>query len=485
MFLLRVGVAADKWTSVRSKNFFLIGNVSDGQIRTTAKNLEQFREAMGRLFPRLSQPASNETTVIVFNGDRSFEPYQPLVNGKPEKISGYFLQGRDMNYLAVSGEAGLRAVYGSYAFAVTRDLLGGVPRGVQSGMAYFFQTFQMVDKDTFHLGEPWAGDIQYLRQHSPMSVKELMELPRESPVWDRDVQRSHASSWAFVHFMMLGHEGSRSGQFEAFLKLLNSGNEVEKAFHQAFDASYEQIDKELVTYASRLSLTVPYETYHVRNPIEIDKQMEVRPLSEGQALAYLGDYLWRNGRANDAEATLKKAIGLDSKLSLAFTSLAMIRMQAKNYGEAADYFKRAVDSGTANYLVYYLRANSLRRQAAEQKSKLDDESLRIMKTSLELAIELNPQFAESYALLADVNAIRGKDFDESVDLLRKATAIFPARFDLQLYLSEALFRLRRFDEAIALAGPLSSNVSVEAPIRARALNLLKAAQGQRSNRPQH
>lgn len=483
MFSLRPASAADKWTSVRSKNFFLIGNVSEGQMRTTARNLEQFREAMSRLFPRLSQPASNETTVIVFNGDRAFDPYRPLVNGKPEKISGYFLQGYDMNYLAVSGEAGLRAVYGSYAFAVTRDLMSGVPRGVQSGLAYFFQTFQMVDKDMFHLGEPWVGDIQYLRQHSPMSVKTLLELPRDSEVWDRDAQRAHASSWAFVHFMMLGQEGRRSAQFEAFLKLLNAGNDAEKAFQQSFDATYDQIDKELFAYANRMSLLVPYQTYQMNNPIEIDKQMEAHSISEGEALGYLGDYLWRNGRTAEAEATLKKAIAMDSKLSYAYAGLAMIRMQEKNYGEAADYFKKAVDSGTASYLVYYLRASSMRRQAAEQKSKLDDESLRVMKTSLELAIELNPKFAESYVLLADVNAVRGKDFDETAAALKKAVDIFPSRLDLQLYLSEALFRLRQFDEAMALALPLSANVSVESGIRGRALNVLKAAQAQRANPP--
>ena len=43
----------DTWTSVQSKNFFLIGNGSEKDIKQVAIRLEQFREAFTYLFPNI------------------------------------------------------------------------------------------------------------------------------------------------------------------------------------------------------------------------------------------------------------------------------------------------------------------------------------------------------------------------------------------------------------------------------------------------
>ena len=43
--------AKDSWTSVRTKNFFLIGNAGEKDIRKVATRLEQFRDVFVRLFP--------------------------------------------------------------------------------------------------------------------------------------------------------------------------------------------------------------------------------------------------------------------------------------------------------------------------------------------------------------------------------------------------------------------------------------------------
>lgn len=43
--------AKENWISVRSKNFLLIGNTSEKQVRQVAVRLEQFREVFSHLFP--------------------------------------------------------------------------------------------------------------------------------------------------------------------------------------------------------------------------------------------------------------------------------------------------------------------------------------------------------------------------------------------------------------------------------------------------
>src|SRR5947209_8788571 len=76
--LASAALARDKWVQVRSKNFLLIGNASEKDIRDVAEHLEHFRSALGRLLntPDLSSPIA--TNVIVFKDDASYAPYKPL-----------------------------------------------------------------------------------------------------------------------------------------------------------------------------------------------------------------------------------------------------------------------------------------------------------------------------------------------------------------------------------------------------------------------
>ena len=69
--------AKDTWTSVRSKNFTLIGNGSDKEIRQVATKLEQFREVFTHLFPGMNFEGTAPTTVVVFKSDSSFRPFKP------------------------------------------------------------------------------------------------------------------------------------------------------------------------------------------------------------------------------------------------------------------------------------------------------------------------------------------------------------------------------------------------------------------------
>ncbi|MFN2514057.1 MAG: hypothetical protein ABR568_21915, partial [Pyrinomonadaceae bacterium] len=93
----RVPVAAkDTWTSVRSKNFLLVGNVSEKDLRQVGIRLEQFREVFSRLFTNLNVNTPVPTTVIVFKNDDSYRPFKSNQN-----TAGYFQPGADVNYITL------------------------------------------------------------------------------------------------------------------------------------------------------------------------------------------------------------------------------------------------------------------------------------------------------------------------------------------------------------------------------------------------
>src|SRR5262245_5260630 len=99
VFCVDVVEAADKWLSVESKNFLLVGNASEAQIRRVGRTLEQFREGFATIFPAVKNQSPIGTTIVVFKDDTSFKPFKPLYEGKPANLSGYFQSARDVNFI--------------------------------------------------------------------------------------------------------------------------------------------------------------------------------------------------------------------------------------------------------------------------------------------------------------------------------------------------------------------------------------------------
>src|SRR6185295_13910885 len=90
----------DGWRSVRTNHLFVIGNADADSLRRVAIWLEFFHAAFGRIISRNVIDASTPTTVIVFSDDASFTPFKPGYQGQPTSISGFFLPGDDVNYIA-------------------------------------------------------------------------------------------------------------------------------------------------------------------------------------------------------------------------------------------------------------------------------------------------------------------------------------------------------------------------------------------------
>ena len=106
-FLLFVPVdasAKDEWIQVKSKNFFLIGNASEKEIRKVGTRLEQFRETFRNLFRGINLNSSIPTNVVVFKSKSSYRDFKPKrADGKiDEFVAGYFQGGEDVNYITLS-----------------------------------------------------------------------------------------------------------------------------------------------------------------------------------------------------------------------------------------------------------------------------------------------------------------------------------------------------------------------------------------------
>jgi len=138
-------VPKDSWTTVKSTNFFLIGNASQKDIVDVATKLEQFRDVFTRLFPAMKFNSPVPTTVVVFKNDSSYRPFKPSPN-----LAGYFQPGTDVNYITLTAdrtsEQPFRVIFHEYVHQLVNNTLGDQPAWFNEGLAEYYSTFT-IDKD--------------------------------------------------------------------------------------------------------------------------------------------------------------------------------------------------------------------------------------------------------------------------------------------------------------------------------------------------
>ncbi len=171
---------------------------------------------------------------------------------------------------------------------------------------------------------------------------------------------------------------------------------------------------------------------------------------------------------------MKKALELEPNLAMAHASLGLLRVREGKHAEARKSLERAVAANAGSYLTHYYYAYALSREGMDHReivSEYAPEAAARMRAEIKRAIELRPEFLESYGLLAFVNLVMGSQLDESIALLKHALAISPGRDDLVLTLAQVYIRKQDYQDARALLEKLSVK-NVDAQVRQRTAVLL-------------
>lgn len=453
--------AKDNWVSVRSKNFFLIGNASEKEIRQVGTRLEQFREVFSRLFTRTKLTSPVPTTVVVFKSDKSYAPFKSNPNN-----SGYFQPGPDTNYITLTTEVRgeqnpFTVIFHEYTHLLVNNNNWNVPVWFNEGLAEYYSTVTVTDDQKFALGNPIGSHVYLLREKKMLPLRTLFDVDHRSPYYnERDKQSVfYAQSWALVHYLILGKGAQRVNQIGKFLESLSASVPMEKAFQQAFGIAFDQMEKELREYIR--NDRYPILSGKFEQKIGFDKEMQSAPISEAEAQAYLGDLLLHSNRP-EAEGYLKKALELDPNLAMAHASMGMLRVREGKSTEARQSLERAVKENSKNFLIHYYYAYALSREGCgdtDLVTGFTPESVSKMREHLMKAIEMRPDFPESYSLLAFVNLVSGSNLDESVQMLKRAMTISPGRNDLVFMLAQVYMRKEDYQTARDILQKLSENNS--------------------------
>ena len=465
--------AKDTWTSVRSKNFQLLGNANEKDIRQVGVRLEQFREVFARLFTNLSVNSPVPTSVIVFKNEDSYKPFKPN-----QFTAGFFQPGADVNYITLKLSTDLHSeqdpftiIFHEYTHLLVRNTNRNVPTWFNEGLAEYYSTFGITGDQKVVMGRPIAGHVYRLRENRMLPLRTLFQIDQKSPYYnERDKQSIfYAESWALMHYLILGKDGQRLPQMLKFVDLLSASVPVEQAFRQAFVMSFEGMEQELRSYIQRDRYPILSGSFSTK--LGYDTTMQSAPMTEAEVQAYLGDLLLHSNR-DDCEAYLQKALALNPDLAMANASLGMLQVRQGKSEEARKSLERAVAASSENYLIHYYYAYALSREGNRDMQAvmgLAPEIASKIRAELKFAIQLRPDFPESYSLLAFVNLVTDSELDETSEMLKSALAASPSRNDLVFMLAQLYLRKEDFKTARQLIARLNGDSDPEMRRRAQGL----------------
>ncbi len=412
--------AKENWASVQTKNFTVIGNAGEGDIRKLAIRLERFRHVISLLFPRAQIETPVPTTVVLFKSHDSFKPFKPLYNGKPrENVGGYFLPSPDVNYIALTAEdrgaTPYEVIFHEYEHFIMRVNLPNAPVWLNEGLAEFYSTFTTDDDDQkASLGAPISRHILTLRESAMLPLKTLLEVDRKSPHYNESRKAGifYAESWALIHYLMLSDGGKRQPQLGQFIRGLSDGLPLEENFRQSFQADYKTIETELRSYVSKFLFPVLNVTF--TKQLDFAKEMQSAQMSEAQTEYYLGDLLLRHRRLEEAEKRLQKAVELDPKLAPAYISLGVLRLQQQKQSEAEKLMRAAVESDPDNYLSHFYRGVVLRLGGQNEEAV----------KAYQQAVKLKPDAVRAFTELGYAYIGMGKD-EEAIEAFKQSVRLDP------------------------------------------------------------
>ena len=473
---------SEQWQKIKTSNFTLIGNGTEKKITNVGIKLEQFREAVQRIEPKLSSDSHIPTTVLVFKDNESFHKFKPVnANGEiTDWVAGYFQAGIDVNYIALSFESKNADAFQTIFHEYTHNLIDtnygrkNVPMWFGEGLAEYYDQFKVLDDKTVKFGERNESHLRVIRENDWIPLDKFFTTNYETLRLQTQAEANifYAQAWAYMHYFLRGRKGKVRPQLDKFIELLIEKKDLQDSFKQSFNMTFEELEAKVDTYFKIRKYYYTRKKFDERLTENI--KITNAKLSNSDVEAYLGDLFYQRKLFSKAEFHIQNALKLNPNSSLANSTLGSIHMRQGDYVKAREYFEKSINSEVNNYLVYYRYAFFLSRDAAsfgKQIKTYTDQTTQNMRNALNKSIKLNPNFPDSYQLSGFINLVRNEKFDEGIELFKKAISITPNNDFYRINLAQIYLRKQDFENSKLVAIDLVSKTDND-EIKLRANELL-------------
>ena len=467
--------ADNNWTEVRSPHFTVITDAGDKKGRDVAQRLEQMRSAFGVLVGLKQVNIPVPVTVIAFKSTKEIRAFAPLFNGKPVELAGYFQPGQDRDYIALdlSAENALEATFHEYAHMLLNGNYPAMPLWFDEGFAQYYETIN-IDKRKVDVGKPPANIGYVFQQFDLVPVEQILQVQHASKEYNESGGRRtifYAQSWLMVHYLF---EKKMLPQLSEYA-YLTMGKHVPplQAFPRAFGMRPADFQALLRPYMRSMMFT----TYTLTGELP-QESFAARPLSPVDAQVALAElHLHEMDHQAKGVEELEAALLADPANTSAHRGLGYAYLRRGDYDRAAAHFHEAVKGGSQDGRVYYYSA-----MLTQIRGRTDDDQMKTMRDQAARAVELEPDFADAYSLLAYAESSLG-NVDAGEAAMAKAVQLSPRNEQYALRLGQFLMAQKKWDEATALLTRAEdSNEYAVAQAARDALQMIERAKGMKDVR---
>ena len=444
-----------QWVEVRSPNFSVITDAGEHRGREVALRFEQMRAAFGTLMTKAKVNLPVPLQIVAFRNTKEMRQVAPLFHGKPTQVAGLFQGGSDRSFimLDMSTDNPWTTVFHEYA----HQLMNGNVQvesdpWFEEGFAEYFSSIE-VDGKQARVGKIPNDDYLILERVGMMKVADLFKVQHYSETYNANGNSRtsfYVESGMLVHYI---YDKQLLDRVAVYFELKwNKHTSVEDAIQQAFAISPAQLDKELRNYVS----AGRYRYYPLPAPANIsEKNYTSRPLSESDANAVVADIHLHSPDYQDRAITEFQAIlKSDPHNAAASRGLGYAYLQKQDFAQAGEYFKKSSEQDSKDPRVHYYNALLMARESGFS-SRVDIPAL---TKELETAINLDPNFADSYALLSFAQSTSG-DQPKALETMLKAISIDPRNENYRFNIANIYMASRQPDKAIAILESLQKSTT--------------------------
>jgi tetratricopeptide (TPR) repeat protein len=459
-----------QWVEIRSPHFSVATDAGDKRGREVAMRFEQMRAVFARVMIKANVNIPIPLEIVAFRNTEELRQVAPLWHGKPTQVSGMFLGGEDRNFimLDMSVEHPWRVVFHEYAHQLMNGIFSRqMDPWFEEGFAEYFSTIE-VDNKQARVGEPPNYAYLVLQQTGMIKVSDLFKVSQNSQTYNETGDRRtvfYAESNILVHYL---YDNGLIPNATIYFNLRDKNVLVEDAIQQAFGMSADQLDKAMSEYVSS-----GHSKYYVfPTPADIASSgYTAAPLSTADSKAILADvHLHSSGYQDKAIEEFQSILKTDPNHAASCRGLGYAYLQKKQFDQAASYFRRAAQLDSKDPRVHYYSALLMSRQGG----LANRENLPEMTKEIETAIALDPNFADSYRILAFAQ-VYGGDPVTGLETMRKAVSLSPRNESYQYDLAQIYVSNLQFDKAIDVLQALERTQDQQLALRVRE-TLLRAQQ---------
>jgi tetratricopeptide (TPR) repeat protein len=429
---------------VRSPNFRVLTDGSEGQGRKVAREFEEMRAVFAVGFPTMRLSGGAPLLIFAVQDENGLKAMAPAkFKMMPVKPGGLFTPGPERQFAIVRldqvAAGSYSVVYHEYVHSLLHLNFRWLPTWLDEGLADFYGNTRFEGKKIY-VGAPMR-EVNYLQGRTLIPLETLLKVNPYSFYRgdERQIATFYSESWALVHYTIFGPDMEHGKKLSHFYNQLQTGENQLKAFLETF-GDLKAIESALDRYINAFA----FQSYVMQSPASIqEKDFSARKMSKAESMAEIASFRLWNHDEPEAAPLVEEALKQDPNLAVAHEEMGFIYFQDGKDQDALREFSCARELDKERYLSQYF-ATML---AAHMDTAEGREAIRagLLETT-----KINPDFAHAYAQLAKVEIADGHAV-KALTLSRKAESLQPSVAGYHLLSGEILLRLKKEKEAAEYA----------------------------------